>query len=199
VKPPPGVTALAIAPASHAFSLALQDAQALPLDDTEGVYTCTVDLPASLASVRAVASTTDAPHCELTLHNIDATTATASASSTSTSASSAASAASAAWPTHVRVGATHRRSGASASLTLPLVAGFRLASAPAALSAAGVVELGGESADAANSTTVMLTGNRTGVAAAWQFPHALTVVALPSAEPVTSFLLEVRHTIPDTL
>ena len=92
VKPPPGVTALAIAPASHAFSLALQDAQALPLDDAEGVYTCTVDLPPSLASVRAVASTTDAPHCELTLHNTDPTTASASASASSATTSAASSA-----------------------------------------------------------------------------------------------------------
>jgi len=43
----------------------------------------------------------------------------------------------ASWPAHVRVSATHRRSGASASVTLPLVAGFRLASDPEALSTAG--------------------------------------------------------------
>jgi hypothetical protein len=58
-----------------------------------------------------------------------------------------------------------------------------------------VVELGGgwSDGDCVNSTTVLLAGNRTGVTASWQLPHALTVVALASAEPATSFVLEVSE------
>lgn len=64
-----------------------------------------MDLPPSLATVRAVPGAL--PACELTL-----LVPTAEATVV--------------YPTHVRLSATHRHSGASASVTVPLVAGFDL-------------------------------------------------------------------------
>jgi hypothetical protein len=67
---------------------------------------------------------------------------------------------------------------------------------PIGMSAAGVVELGGSTG--ANSTSVHLTGNRTGVSATWELPHVLSVVALSSgtASPRHTFMLEVCSLTP---